>query len=213
MLRTRRQHDHDPYDATPEDGAEATPLIELTVDREPGDGIERSAGDPQPSGDRVGTRNSRPVPRRYLTVGAIVLLAVGFVAGFLVQRAGTANHRPAPAASSTHVAIPASGFDLSITYYKSGCRNFLRGKHEAGVTMVCTGVLHSIQHASDDWLLIIIAADGTRIAVAAHGDTTVLPAGSVGNRGRGELKVGRTLRVSGRMMDDHTVHSVAIKCT
>ena len=175
----------------------ATAVIELSdADREGARPAKRAGG------------RSRPIPRRHLVLGAVALLAVGFVAGLLAQRANTpepSDDHAAPAGSATRVAIPAVAFDVPYVQ-PNGCRNFARGYHEAGVTTVCTGSLRSIQHHSDDWRLVIAAKHRKPQTIMAHDDSKVFPSGSLPT-----LKVGSMLRVSGHLVDDDdALHAVAI---
>jgi|GEM_PF-5111394 len=146
----------------------------------------------------------RPVPRRYLVVGAAGLLAVGFVAGLLVQRARTPEHHPAPAASASHLLMPEPGFGLSVPD-AHGCRTVEHGYHEAGVTTACTGTLRAIHNTADDWRLTLRSDDDTVYQIAAHDDTEVLPVGSMR-----DLTVGGRIEVSGHTSDG-PMRAVAIR--
>jgi len=187
MRSTHRWPDEEP------DGDEPVPLIELSGDVQAEGSVDQLTADAHVPG-----RARRAAPRRYLILGAAGLLAVGFVAGMVVQRA-SAPSSPTVAASAVsdqRSALP--------TEDDGGC-HYVYGYHQAGLTTVCTGTLHAIAHSEDGWLLTLTDQDGAPTVVEARDNATVLP-----DRTIADLEIGAMVMVTAYGGADGVLHATAI---
>ena len=205
MRTTRRRGDEGPADgddSVPPIGRgagsddDSVPLIELGDDADDDSSVDQLAEDDDPPRSRPGARRPLSFPRRYLIGGAVGLLAVGFVAGMVVQRAGAPTPDDAVAGTTTTSATRPTAELMLPTPDGSSCR-YVYGYRATGITTVCTGMLVGADFAAHGWRLNLSQDDGARIRVEADRSTAILGFSSIST-----IQVGTTLLVAGHTGDD-----------